>query len=228
MYKGCDCVGEMRVIEDHLKSDKGCGYVKVECSNVAKAYKLCGKLLERRHLTNHKKNECKYRPYTCEYCGHKDTFEGISIGYKMQSVLSFAFLSATNVSSHYDNCDKYPLVCQNNCGKRNIKCEDIDAHYSICPLETLKCSFKICSKIILRKDMESHKGECEYRPYFCEYCGRRGTFRDITGIKGGTSHYDNCDRYQVECHNKCGEKRIKRSDMNVHCDDICPLEPLKC
>ena len=29
IYKGCDWVGEMGVLEDHLKSDKGCGYVKL-------------------------------------------------------------------------------------------------------------------------------------------------------------------------------------------------------
>ena len=232
--KGCDWVGEMRLLEDHLKSDKGCGYVIIECMYIPdKAYIpiRCGKSLERRHLTNHKEKECIYRPYICEYCGHKGTFKGITM--EMSPWMKF-FNLGTKVPSHYEECGEYPLECPNKCGEIYIKRKDMKAHHDICPLEPLKCPFKVCHKTILRKDMESHKRECDYRPYSCEYCGHRGTFMDITGIRLGlglrlesTSHYDNCDQYPLECPNKCSETNIKRRDMKGHCD-ICPLEPLDC
>ena len=113
--KGCDWMGEMGSLDNHLKSDKGCGYVIVECSNRGMSRKLCGKLLERRHLTNHKENECRYRPYTCEYCGHRDTFESITMGYQRVNVYDILFGKnfREKVPSHYEECDQYPLECPN-------------------------------------------------------------------------------------------------------------------
>ena len=248
--KGCDWAGEMGVLEDHLQSDKGCGYVIVECGNRGRGLKVCGERMERRHLTNHMENECKYQPYTCEYCGHKGTFESIAMRYKMQEkqIEEFVqsmpqcyktiFFHEKKLYSHYDHCAEYPLECPNKCGVIDIKRKDMEEHCDICPLEPLKCPFNAgdCSKDILRKDMESHKRECGYRPYSCGYCGHRGTFRDITGIRlrglmvvaiALDSHYGNCDQYPLECPNECGETNIKRRDMKVH-HDICPLEPLDC
>ena len=231
--KGCDWVGEMGGLEDHLKSDKGCGFVIVECSNRSRDImdKLCGKSLERRHLASHQKNECKYRPYTCEYCGHKDTFERIAIGIFIRRV----FVKHVQLPPHYDECNEYPLKCSNKCGKNNIKRRDMKVHHDFCPLEPLKCPFNAsdCCYKILRKDMEGHKGMCEYRPYSCEHCGHRGTFTEIKGKKVlfkrvlDTSHYVKCDQYPLECPNECGETNIKRRDMKGH-RDICPLEPVDC
>ena len=230
--KGCGWVGEMGALHNHLQSDRGCGYVIVKCGNRGTGdYELCGKLLERRCLTDHQRNECKYRSYTCKYCGYKDTFEGIATGYKILQPqwITFVEIPTGRRTSHYDECDKYPLECPNKCAKRNIKRKDMKAHHNICPLEPLNCPFNArdCCNNILRKDMESHKKECDYRPYSCEYCGHRGTFRDIKGIKGGTSHYNNCDQYPLECPNRCGGKNIKRREMKAHYD-FCPLEPLDC
>ena len=187
----------------------------MRCDNRDKGNELCGESLERRHLTNHKDNECIYRPYTCEYCGHKDTFESITMGYSYGDCGAIA---------HYEICDNYPLDCHNECGETNIKRKDMDAHCDICPLEPLDCPYAgDCIGNILRKDMESHKTECDYRPYSCEYCGDHGTFMDITL----GSHYEECDHYPLECPNDCGETNIKRRDMEEH-RDICPLEPLDC
>ena len=56
----------------------------VTCSNHA-ALQLsfwvpieCGEVMERCHLTHHQKNECLYRQYECEYCGHVDTYDAIA------------------------------------------------------------------------------------------------------------------------------------------------------
>ena len=206
----------------------------VKCDNRDMADKPCGERMQRRHLTNHKKNKCKYRPYTCEYCGYKSTFEGIAIRYVCQGPL-FSYEGPP----HYEECKEYPLECPNKCGKNNIKRKDMKEHCDICPLEPLDCPFNAgdCSKNILRKDMESHKEICDYQPYSCVYCGHHGTIRDITGRRATSlfsyifqpprsSHYFNCDQYPLLCPNECDEI-IKRGNMKGH-RDFCPLEPLDC
>ena len=86
--KGCDWVGQLGSLEDHLQSDKGCGYVTVTCyltayrrnGNIQKNLTMslpqtrpveCGVAVERRHWAAHKEM-CKYRECTCQYCGYDD------------------------------------------------------------------------------------------------------------------------------------------------------------
>ena len=159
--KGCDWVGELGALIDHKKSESnGCGYVTVQCTNVGRHKTGCILRMERRFLTNHKENECKYRPYTCEHCGYKDTYKGIAIGYKKKRTtkLYLPFREDTESSSHYSTCDQYPLKCPNECGETNIKRRDMKGHRDICPLEPLDCPFKDvgCTKKIQRKDMKEH------------------------------------------------------------------------
>ena len=159
--KGCDWVGQLGALKDHKKSESnGCGYVTVQCTNVGRHQKGCIQRMERRFLARHKKNECKYRPYTCEYCGYKDTYKGIAIGYKKKEITKsyFGFHKDTDCSSHYSTCDQYPLKCPNDCGETNIKRRDMKVHHDICPLEPLDCPFKDagCTDKIQRKDMEKH------------------------------------------------------------------------
>ena len=149
--KGCDWEGELGTLNDHLQSEKGCGYVTVECTNAGK-YITCKKKVERKHLASHMENECKYRPYSCEYCGYKDTFKVITTGdhYEIGTRKKYC-------SSHYDKCEEYPLECTNKCGKV-IKRKHMKAHHSICHLEPLNCPFKDagCTSKLLRQDMEKH------------------------------------------------------------------------
>ena len=160
--KGCDWVGKLEDIEQHLDGNDGCGYVVVKCTNdrcrdyhVYLCYPAtCGEAIERRYLSDHQKNKCKYRQYTCEYCGHVDTYDAIA-GTGMDWGLSVSFDECHN---HYDRCDQFPLKCPNKCGEKEIKRKDVDSHRKTCPLEPLDCPFKTvgCKDEISRKDMEHH------------------------------------------------------------------------
>ena len=66
---------ELGTLQDHLRSDKGCDNVKVRCTNSE-----CRVKMERCCLAQHMENECVYRQYECEYCGHVDTFKAIMMG----------------------------------------------------------------------------------------------------------------------------------------------------
>ena len=165
--KGCDWVGQLGSLEDHLQSNEGCGYVTVTCS--LSAYKCpsgcmekvlflvcrystkCGEKVERRHLAAHEE-ECGYREYTCEYCGHADTYDAIA-GSGQFSVYSRVGISETN---HYQECDRFPLECVNKCGEVDIQRGNMTCHQEMCPLEPLDCPFEYAGCPIPRKDMDNH------------------------------------------------------------------------
>jgi hypothetical protein len=141
--KGCTWVGEKGGQENHLQSDSGCPYKEVECSLGS-----CKMKMERRCYANHLQSECVYRPYTCQHCGHKDTFKAITEGDGSQS--------------HYDECPKYPLACPNQCGEKAIIREDLKSHCRRCPLEKVRCRFKGagCNEdSMMLKDLSAHLAE---------------------------------------------------------------------
>ena len=238
---GCNWVGELGELKTHLQSDGGCGYAKVKCS--LSAYKgdfsfgwggrqkqvTCGMEVERRFLAVHHE-ECKYRQYTCEHCGYVDTYDAIGGSGQLKNQNSKV---NSHMGNHYKTCDHFPQECVNECGEMNIKRKDMRSHRDVCPLEPLTCPFNavLCKNDILRKDMGAHKRYCDFRPFSCNYCNETGTFLSITG-RGrcwniGSSHYDKCGHFPLECVNKCGEKNILRKEMSNHCNS-CPLEPLEC
>ena len=228
--KGCEWVGELGALKDHLDSDKGCEYVEVECKNdahrilKAMAWRSglimeevnCKAVMERRNFLHHQENECVYRQYTCEYCGYTDTYDAIAgSGWIRNKDSSIKF-----TRNHYQECAEYPMDCPNKYGKKGIKSKDLGIHRNgVCPLEPVKCNFCHCT--ILRKGIGTHKKECEYRPYKCRYCGRKGRYRTIN------DHYGECSEYPLECSNNCGRDNVKRKYMKAH-RESCPLEPLDC
>ena len=161
--KGCEWVGELGALKEHLDSNEGCAYVKVQCTN--KAYKCrsyrnysrvtCEASMERRHFTYHQRNLCVYRQYTCEYCGYTDTYDAIVGSGQIRNRRS----NISSPNNHFSECGNYPLDCPNECGEKNIKRKDMKAHQDSCPLEPLDCPFQAvgCSADKrLRRDMDSH------------------------------------------------------------------------
>ena len=234
-------MGELEKFENHLQSDAGCGYVRVKCSLSAfegdfsfgwggrQKQVTCGLEVERRFLAVHHE-ECKYRQYRCEHCGYTDTYDAISGSGQFRNQNSKVNLHTGN---HYMTCDHFPLECVNKCGEVNIKHKDMRSHRDVCPLEVLTCPFDDfhCKENILRRDMEDHERYCDFRPFSCKYCNETGTFLSITGNgrcwNKGSSHYDKCGRFPLECVNKCGATNILRKEMSSH-RSSCPLERLKC
>ena len=95
------------------------------------------------------------------------------------------------------------------------------------------CLKKVKCRTLKRKDLPHHlSDECYLRKYKCEHCGHEDTYENITGIKDGerqegTSHYDTCPEYPLDCPNECGAETMKRKDMSTHRAE-CLEEPMKC
>ena len=229
--EGCGWVGELGGPKSHLDSDKGCGYVAVTCTN-----KGCGERVSRKDLQTHLQRKCYYRPYECEYCGHKDTYTAItgeqgSRKHTQMSMSSFCRRRRRiKNQNHYTECPEYPLACPNRCGVTGIRRRAMSDHHSSCPLEPLTCTNEGCGERVSRKDLQTHlQEECYYRPYECEYCGHKDTYTAITGknyVKV-ENHYSECPKYPLACPNRCGMTGIRRRAMPDH-HSSCPLEPFDC
>ena len=130
---GCQWVGELRTLQTHLDSDKGCGYVEVQCSN------KCGAKMKRKELKAHLERQCPLRKIQCQYCHYEDTY-------------------LTITSKHYGECPHYPLPCPNKCGTTGIRRADMDNHRSRCELEPMECPFREagCRDKVMRKEFDSH------------------------------------------------------------------------
>ena len=147
--KGCDWVGELEDINSHLQR---CDCEEVTCTNTGySTTTMCGEAIERRYLTDHQKNACKYRQYTCEYCGYVDTYDAIAGTGRI-------FFGGGR-GNHHDKCNNFPLECPNECGDKTIKRRDMTTHRNTCPLEPLDCPFKSvgCNENkLLRMDLSTH------------------------------------------------------------------------
>ena len=145
--EGCEWKGKLGKLQEHLNQDpctspgiqlSRCEFVAVEC-----IYK-CGEWFQRRHIATHQNEQCKKRPYTCEFCqDYASTFE-----------------DATEI--HYPECDKYPVTCPNDCGTHKMERQDLEGHLrDKCPLALVDCPFHYagCETQLPRKDMPEHMKE---------------------------------------------------------------------
>ena len=134
--KGCMWKCKLKNINNHLGYNKNCQFEEVMCPNE------CGKMMERRHLTNHLKTACPRRKVNCKYC--HDTGE-------------HQFIE----SQHKEECPKLPLPCPNKCEVGSVLREDMEAHMKECPLEMIQCEYRNvgCNVKIARKDQQKHNKE---------------------------------------------------------------------
>ena len=140
--KGCEWIGELGKMDDHLDLgspsllSKGCQYVDVKCI-------YCSESMRRLDIQAHVKEDCRKRPYSCNYCGNYDSdFEDVS-------------------TNHIPVCGLYPVDCPNKCG-RVIQRQYAEKHISNeCPMTVVDCAFKIvgCSVRLPEKDMPTHIAE---------------------------------------------------------------------
>ena len=134
---GCRWRGELRNLKEHLHLERGCGYVKVACSN------KCGISERRKDVQQHMEKECPFRTYQCEHCGTRGKYKDVT-------------------TQHYAKCSKYPLRCPKGC-PAVVKRADLESHKNDCPLEIVTCpysSYVGCNTAILRKDLDDHLTKC--------------------------------------------------------------------
>ena len=137
---GCQWVGELRELDDHLNESPilgrqfvGCEFAEVECND-------CGKSFQRQHFKAH---QLEQHLFSCEYChNYESYFEDV-------------------VKNHYPICGFYPVPCPNECGVYPER-ENLDHHVSKeCPLTVVYCDFHYagCELQFLRIDMPAHLTE---------------------------------------------------------------------
>ena len=142
---GCKWKGKLGELELHLNQNlspenrlKGCQFVEVECTQE------CGEWFQRHHITSHETEQCKKRPYSCDYCqDYQSTFEDVT-------------------EIHYPQCSKYPVACPNECREDKFEGQELESHMrDLCPLTLLDCPFHYagCQTQLPRKDMPEHMRE---------------------------------------------------------------------
>jgi hypothetical protein len=90
-------------------------------------------------------------------------------------------------------------------------------------MPTLMSGWDLAVKTMRRRDLADHLVQsCCLRPYHCEFCGLKDTYKAITGngqyvtrpIKSNEddylSHQADCPEVPLTCPNKCGMEKIKR------------------
>ena len=143
--EGCEWKEKLGKLEEHLNRDpspenqlNGCQLVAVECTH------KCGAWFQRRHLTTHETQQCKKRPYSCDYCrDYHSTFEDVT-------------------EVHYPQCGKYPVACPNDCDVYMIERQKLESHLKEqCPLVQVDCPFHFagCETRLPRKDIPEHTRE---------------------------------------------------------------------
>ena len=107
--KGCQWVGELGELDNHLNSNptkekqlKGCKLVRIQCIH-------CSELLQRCDIPAHQLDECLRRPFSCEYCNEfESNYEDVT-------------------ANHWPVCGKQPLPCPNKCGE-TFQRQNIENH----------------------------------------------------------------------------------------------------
>ena len=104
----------------------------------------------------------------------------------------------------------------------NLNCEDSDKRLDGCKYSTLTC--KHCEKSVQRKDFKLHNIRCSGEKYTCEYCNEySGSYHKVS-----EDHWPECPAHPVDCPNGCGDKMLKRCEVNKHVACDCPQTVIQC
>ena len=161
--KGCTWKGELKNLSGHINKGKregDCQFEVVKCRywDGNPSFRGCNVKMKRADLANHEKNECRRKPYTCQYCGHEGTYWYV-------------------INLHYDACPRYPVPCPNKCDpKKTMPREEVKAHIkNDCPLEPVACElcWAGCTARPQRKDIEQHitSNQIQHLTLLAKACG---------------------------------------------------------
>ena len=131
--RGCGWSGTLEQLDTHLDPDQdNCQYVDTKCPL------NCHMTIPRNKVEQHVAQHCAKRPYVCQHCNFKATYEEV-------------------VDAHLPECKYVPLQCPNLCG---VSCEreDMEDHMKMCRLEEIGCKFSGvgCGGRFSREDQEEH------------------------------------------------------------------------
>ena len=118
--------------QDENKQLEGCEFAEIKCN-------YCSEFFVRIALLNHKVKFCDKRPFSCEYCTYKSTYDDMT-------------------RNHWPVCGHHPVQCPNNCGAFSQR-QNLESHVvKDCPLTVVECEFHYagCEVKLPRKDMPDH------------------------------------------------------------------------
>ena len=127
-------MGTIGTFKDHMET---CEFAMVPCPKKCRVSYVS---LRRRDLDKHLEN-CPLRDYTCQHCGEKGTFAGIT-------------------GIHDMTCEKKILPCSNAECTQTMERQQMDEHVlTQCPHTVISCKYKGigCDKESKRKDMAAHE-----------------------------------------------------------------------
>ena len=208
--EGCQWTGELGMLKGHLESEKGCGFMMVECPNKCKS--LTPKhgvttTMQRKHLNDHLARWCYLRPHQCGFCGLKGTYEAIT-GFQNPNI---GPIPGFIYYGHEAKCPEVPLHCPNKCGSKDIKRKDMDGHRSKCPRELVECPFAEagCNSAALRCQLEDHITSSVQRHLMMVMKDNRETKVELRETRSTLS---DTQREMNEARAKLGETEAKLSE----------------
>ena len=131
--RGCDWSGTLEQLDTHLDPDQdNCQYVDTKCPL------NCQQSIPRNKVEQHVAQQCAKRPYVCQHCNFKATYEEV-------------------VDAHLPECKYVPLQCPNLCGV-TFERDFMENHMKTCRLEEVWCEFSGvgCDDRFRREDQKEH------------------------------------------------------------------------
>ena len=127
---GCEWVGELRDLHDHLDPAKGrCG---IACPFG------CGKHVRRSEMREHTRHHCHKQMISCENCGYYNTFTIVT-------------------EKHYPICPRSPIDCPNqHCPVKGLRRHQLEQHLNECSHQLVDCLNTGCSVRLPRGEMKLH------------------------------------------------------------------------
>ena len=135
-YKeGCEWVGELKDLHDHLDPAKGgcgiaCPFHCLFCSS---------KYARRSEMREHSRRHCHKRMISCENCGYYNTFTIVT-------------------EKHYPICPRSPIDCPNqHCPVEGLRRHQLEQHLNECSDQLVDCPNTGCSVRLPRELIKLHR-----------------------------------------------------------------------
>ena len=132
--KGCEWVGELRDLHDHIDPAKGecviaCPFPCLFCNS------RFGRVSEMRE---HSRRHCYKRMFSCENCGYYNTFTIVT-------------------EKHYPICPRSSIDCPNqHCPMEGLRRHQLEQHLNECSHQLVDCPNAGCSVRLPRGEMKLH------------------------------------------------------------------------
>ena len=133
--RGCQWIGELRELEDHLNpAKKSCKYIPLVCPFG------CGEQVPSGDMKDHKEYQCPKRQEKCKHCDYHNSHDIV-------------------MENHLPVCPEFLVECPNKCTEENLKRKQLKPHIDECPLQVIECPFSSagCTVKLPRNQMVEHE-----------------------------------------------------------------------